>query len=318
MNATHTIETPRSLPGAIAMIRVRSDTIESTLEQIGIRPIGPGSICIRNMMDIDSGVVAPWGQGSVMLMPHGGPAIVRAISNALVERGVPIVDGLHDAYPEARDIHEVRMLHALSKAASPMAVELLLDQPRRWRQVEPQTDDCADDRVLSRLISPPMVVVVGRTNIGKSSLLNALAGNAVALVADATGTTRDHVGVLVELGGLVVRWIDTPGMDASVVDDEAVDIAIEMVRRADLVVLCRDGKDGSNLLDPRLKQAIGDMAEVVQVVTRVDRGVVDGVDGIRTSVVDGAGREELVAGVRDALVPPEAIDDPRAWRFWGQ
>ncbi len=63
-------------------------------------------------------------------------------------------------------------------------------RPKRFKN--PASE--ARDRVLRRLIDPPLVVAIGPPNIGKSSLLNALAGRSVALVADEAGTTRDHVG----------------------------------------------------------------------------------------------------------------------------
>ena len=56
------------------------------------------------------------------------------------------------------------------------------------------------------------VALVGRPNVGKSSLLNALAGSARSLVDDAEGTTRDAVDELIEFGGSTWRFIDTAGI----------------------------------------------------------------------------------------------------------
>jgi len=56
------------------------------------------------------------------------------------------------------------------------------------------------------------VALVGRPNVGKSSLLNALAGSALSLVDDAEGTTRDAVDELIEFGGSTWRFIDTAGI----------------------------------------------------------------------------------------------------------
>ena len=56
------------------------------------------------------------------------------------------------------------------------------------------------------------VAIVGRPNVGKSSLLNSLSGTNRALVDDAEGTTRDPIDELIELGGRTLRFIDTAGL----------------------------------------------------------------------------------------------------------
>ncbi|MBL4592034.1 MAG: hypothetical protein JKY96_08755, partial [Phycisphaerales bacterium] len=124
-----------------------------------------------------------------------------------------------------------------------------------------------------------------------------------------------------DLGGLVVRWVDTPGMDDAVDDDDAVMIAAEMVRRADLVVHCVDaGEQERGIagvgMDARLAEAISPTTPIVVVRTRADRGGDAGLEGIRTSSLDGSGLGDLVSGVRDVLVPPAVLGDRRPWRFW--
>ncbi len=316
MNATHSIETPRGISGAIAMIRVQADDLPATLEALGIGPVAPNAIKLGDLLGVDTGVIASWGDDAVMLMPHGGVAIVRAISAALSSRGVALVDDADGAFPEASDLYETRMLRALGRAQSPLAVDVLLDQPRRWRLAGDDATDLADALVLGRLIDPPIVAAVGRANIGKSSLLNAIAGVHVALVADASGTTRDHVGVSVDLAGLVVHWVDTPGVDERVGDDDAVVLAVEVVRRAALVVHCVDAGAGDVSMDPRLAEVIDSATPIVVVRTRADQGSGGNPVGIETSAATGAGIEDLVRAVRDGLVGPEILADGRPWRFW--
>src|SRR6185295_9068425 len=115
------------------------------------------------------------------------------------------------------------------------------DQPRRWQGAPPR-EAGERDRVLRRLIDPPLVVALGPPNVGKSSLVNALAGRSVSIVADEPGTTRDHVGVMLDLGGLVVRYVDTPGLrqGADELEREAVSGAMEVASRADLLLVCGD------------------------------------------------------------------------------
>lgn len=56
------------------------------------------------------------------------------------------------------------------------------------------------------------IALIGRPNVGKSSLLNALAGESISIVDDAAGTTRDPVDSLIEMGGSIWRFVDTAGL----------------------------------------------------------------------------------------------------------
>jgi GTP-binding protein len=88
----------------------------------------------------------------------------------------------------------------------------------------------------------PALAIVGRPNVGKSSLLNRLAGSDVAIVDPTPGTTRDTVDTLVERGGRGYRLVDTAGMRRSFQQAEGADYfafvrSLEAVDRADVALL---------------------------------------------------------------------------------
>ena len=83
-----------------------------------------------------------------------------------------------------------------------------------------------------------LVVVAGPPNAGKSSLINAIAGEERAIVTDLPGTTRDHIEVPLSLGGVPIRLTDTAGLreTADRVEAIGVDRAGKLVERADVLV----------------------------------------------------------------------------------
>lgn len=86
----------------------------------------------------------------------------------------------------------------------------------------------------------PHIVIMGRCNTGKSSLMNAIVGQEIAIVSDVSGTTTDPVKKSVELLGIgAVVLIDTAGIDdlSSIVGNKRVEKSTDMIERADLVLL---------------------------------------------------------------------------------
>ena len=89
------------------------------------------------------------------------------------------------------------------------------------------------------------IAIVGRPNVGKSSLLNALAGEHRVLVDDVAGTTRDPVDELIELGGQTWRFIDTAGIRKRAIHDSGTDYYASLrtasaLERAEVAVIVID------------------------------------------------------------------------------
>jgi tRNA modification GTPase len=95
------------------------------------------------------------------------------------------------------------------------------------------------------------VVLVGRPNVGKSSLLNALAREEAAIVTPVAGTTRDTVERRVEIAGIPLTIVDTAGLRDTADPVEAIGIerTWTAVERADLVLLLVDARAGADALD---------------------------------------------------------------------
>lgn len=287
--------------GGVALIRVSGD-VDAALRSIGVAPVGVGEARLRDLMGVDEGLVVRWSASEAHLTPHGGARIVARLSAAMELAG--IARRSEERWPEAADALEGMMLSALARAASAGAVDLLLAQPARWRSWDPlahgHEETMRVSRALRRLIDPALVVAVGAPNVGKSTLLNALARREVALVADEPGVTRDHVGAMLELDGLVVRWVDTPGVreGGGSEEVEARRIAASVVAGADLVVRCGDPAAGF----------VADGAPEVAMLVglRADEGRAPGAE-LCVSAMTGEGMEAFARAVRRRLVPDEAL-----------
>jgi len=95
------------------------------------------------------------------------------------------------------------------------------------------------------------VVVAGRPNVGKSSLLNALAGYGAAIVTDVAGTTRDLVHEQLDLDGLPLHVVDTAGLRAwrDRVEEEGIRRARAELRSADHALIVLDANRADHELD---------------------------------------------------------------------
>jgi tRNA modification GTPase len=120
-----------------------------------------------------------------------------------------------------------------------------------------------------RLAEGLHVVIVGRPNAGKSSLLNALAASERAIVTEIPGTTRDLVRETVDLDGIALTLVDTAGLrdSADAVEREGIRRAREELARADVALLVTDA-DGDE--DLALLDDLASSAERIVVHNKID------------------------------------------------
>jgi tRNA modification GTPase len=156
------------------------------------------------------------------------------------------------------------------------------------------------------------LAIVGKPNVGKSSLFNALSGASRAIVTDVPGTTRDLITEVIDLQGLRVTLVDTAGLrpPADIVEAEGVARARRARDVADLVLVVVDGSAPLDAEDEEILDETVDVRRVV-VSNKADLGGNGQAEFLRVSARTGDGlgalREELMRAL-----DVEARDDPPA------
>ena len=116
------------------------------------------------------------------------------------------------------------------------------------------------------------LVLAGAPNVGKSSLLNRLAGEEVAIVTPVAGTTRDRVKESVSIEGVPMHVIDTAGLreTADVVEAMGIERSWDSIRMADLVIFLTDPNSGEDGLKQRILEQIPSKCPVLEVINKTD------------------------------------------------
>ncbi|WP_313371883.1 tRNA uridine-5-carboxymethylaminomethyl(34) synthesis GTPase MnmE [Achromobacter animicus] len=195
-----------------------------------------------------------------------------------------------------------------------MLVEATLDFPEEEidflekYQARPTLDALAGD--LSALIAQARqgvilreglhVVLAGQPNVGKSSLLNALAGDDIAIVTPIAGTTRDKVVQEIHIDGVPLHIVDTAGLRETEDTVESIGIARtwQEIERADVILHLQDATQPGDELDAQITARLPPRTPVLKVFNKVDllpEPFVAGPGELGISAKRGAGLDALRA-----------------------
>ncbi len=283
--------------GAVAMLRISGAESFGAIQKLAMRVPPARHLAVRALHNaagevLDRAVVV-WlpgpgsytGEDSAEIHVHGGPAVLRAVSEALIAAGCRAAEpgeftrraflngrmdlleaeGVADLVAAETEGQRRQALRQLAGGASQHLTawaerlrrvlawqEALIDFPDEDlppEVAEQLTSEVAalraeieiaaeESRSGVRLRDGLVFAVTGAPNVGKSSLVNALAGRDVAIVAPSPGTTRDALEVAVELCGVPVTLVDTAGLRNALdpVEAEGVRRARARAKAADLVV----------------------------------------------------------------------------------
>jgi tRNA modification GTPase len=178
----------------------------------------------------------------------------------------------------------------------------------RIAEVEEPLEKLKSSFAYGRMVHEGLTLaIVGRPNVGKSSLFNRLVERERAIVTATPGTTRDLVTETVALGGVPLRLIDTAGIRQSTEEAESIGIrkSYEALSDADMVIVVLDSAAGIVEEDRELLAAAkARRALVAANKSDLSGGLLPQPDGfkmIRTSALTGAGIEELRGEILNAI-----------------
>jgi tRNA modification GTPase len=181
----------------------------------------------------------------VELHGHGGRRVVRRTVEAFTSRGCVEAAAPEDVWhllSRAPTLRTANILLDQARGAFDRAVRTILDTLAAGGDARPLVAELARYAPVGKhLVEPGRVVIAGPPNVGKSSLVNALAGYQRAVVSPTPGTTRDVTTTAVAFDGWPVELADTAGLrDATGLEAEGVERARALLGRADLVVWVTD------------------------------------------------------------------------------
>ena len=259
----------------------------------------------------------PW----VEVHCHGGDEVVRLLIETFEARGAQVCDWSFFLSKTTVSVLEREAVQALTQARTARTAGILLDQQqgaltralgeiRRAIDEERFTDAKAKlERVLRfhslgrHLTDPWRIAIAGAPNVGKSSLINALAGHQRAIVSEAPGTTRDVVSITLAVDGWPMELLDTAGIREQTDELEKAGI--------DLALSTLDGVDFcwwliETTADPELPP------ETLRIPTQLVLNKTDlpptwavsqVPDALRISTLTGEGIDELCEDLTSRLVP---------------
>lgn len=146
------------------------------------------------------------------------------------------------------------------------ALEITLENlPPKLKEIKKELESLIEEGKIGKIVENGIkVAIVGRPNVGKSSILNALLNKNKAIVTDIAGTTRDIVEGEVELKGIALKFIDTAGIRKTkdVVEKIGVDKSLEVIDESDLVIHVLNNNETLTEEDQEIMEKIKDKTHI--------------------------------------------------------
>ena len=251
---------------------------------------------------------------------HGGIEVVRMLLRVFEENGARCCSWQEFERMTSPEPYQAAITALLSRAPTVRTASILLDQYHGAfdqaleeilehvkrddvSRVEAELGSLAQFADIGHHLTRPWrIVVAGAPNVGKSSLVNAIAGYQRCIVAPSPGTTRDLVQTIVAIDGWPIELIDTAGMREtdSELEREGVGLAHRAARSADLCLWVLDSSAEPDWPGVQLSR-------VLHIVNKIDLpgawDLREAANAVRVSAKEGTGIADLCRSIASYLVP---------------
>ncbi len=242
------------------------DMIEERVQEQARLAIDEADVIVF-LVDAEAGLTPSDQEAAEVLRTARAPVVVAANKADNPKRELEAAEFHVLGWPET---HTISALHGRGVAdlldvvvwALPPESATEIERKRAEAELDaseppgPDDDDVADEAAFAFDDRPARLAIIGRPNVGKSSLLNSLLGEQRAIVSDIPGTTRDAIDTSFEWAGRTVRLVDTAGIKrrGKVASGPAAERfatlrALKAVSRADVAVLVLDAAEGLTAQD---------------------------------------------------------------------
>lgn len=209
-------------------------------------------------------------------------------------------------YPEYEDIEEV-------------TIETLKN---RVSVIREKLSNIIEESESKKIINQGLnVAIIGRPNVGKSSILNRLIDEEKAIVTDIAGTTRDIVEASISLKGIEIKFIDTAGIrdTSDVVEEYGVKKSLEQIEKADLIIYVLNNNEEITKEDLELFEIIKNKKYIVVInkkdleskldiknqkfenIIYSDTISIDGIDELKNKIIELFNLEEIDKNVGEVF-----------------
>jgi GTP-binding protein len=239
----------------------RGDSLDAKVTEQALRALGDSDVVLL-VLDTTTGVTGEDAIVAQMVRRNARPVIVVAnkVDSERREVDAWALAGLGLGEPEM-----VSALHGRGVGDLLDQVVKLLPEESAPKHAEAGTEDGAGGEGRpgggASGLTIPSVAIVGRPNVGKSTLFNRLSGEERSVVHDLPGTTRDAIDTLIETDEGILKLIDTAGMRRRARSGEGPEYyslvrALRALDRADVALLVLDASEGVTHQDQRLAERI--------------------------------------------------------------
>ena len=279
--------------------------VKAAMEQVDLAVESANVILL--VVNVQEGIVPLDREVTEKLRRSGKPVLVAVnkVDTSRAEKGLDEFSqlGFENLFPVSA-IHGEGINH-LMDAAVALLPPPQSDESRVASDADPVPGVDADSAPVTRRPSPLKLAIVGRPNVGKSSIINALTHSARVIVSPVPGTTRDSIDVPfeVETDGVRQQYvlIDTAGMrKARRVDDSveffSVQRAVDSISRSDITVLVLDAEMGITEQDKKIADKIVEARKACIVVVNKWDLVAESARQVREEVIERRNKKQRSEG----------------------